>query len=111
MIKLLYDRIGPYPVGTFIELTSGARAVVVAQNPGSPATPRVKVLTDSELNPLSDPLSVDLASQTGKPLEIRRTILLKEQTDDPLTGEAATEPDDILGSPPSDDFTLMTREG
>ena len=114
LIKLLYDSLGPYPVGTFIELTSGERAVVLEVNTKSLAHPRVRILTDENGNRLKDAVDVDLApSADGERAAhvIARPLVRQTRSEDLVSMEARPEPDEILGSALEDVDTLMGREG
>ena len=113
ILKMLYDCLGPYPVGILVELSTGERALVVEQNPGTPYLPRVQVLTDPARIPLSSPEDRDLSvpPAAGEPVTVRRAIVLQDPSTDPLQAEPEKEPTKILDAPLVDDQTLMSREG
>ncbi len=113
-VKLLYDSLGPYPVGTFLELTSGERAVVLEMNTESLAHPKVRILTDENGNRLKEIVDVDLApTADGKRAAhvIARPLVRQTPSEDLVSFEARPEPDEILGSALEDADTLMAREG
>lgn len=115
-IKLLYDCVGPYPKGTLVELTTGERGVVIEQNYTFPKLPKVRILTDCELNLLTDPFEFDLADDSKDPKEdspriIRKPVVVQEPTQAPRRDEQKPEPDHILGNQLTDDASLMAREG
>lgn len=60
-LRLLIDRVGIFPIGSWVRLTSKEIARVIAANPGQPLRPRVKVLFDEKGRPLEETYSVDLA--------------------------------------------------
>ncbi|MBI4585360.1 MAG: HD domain-containing protein [Planctomycetes bacterium] len=116
IVKMLFDRMGPYPIGTIVELTSGERAVVVEQNPSTPFHPKVVILTDCERHPLPAPVNFDLADPNQQkarkaPAAIAKTFTLQNPEDDPLQADLEPEPEEILGNPLYDDGNLMAREG
>ncbi|MDO8527008.1 MAG: HD domain-containing phosphohydrolase [Deltaproteobacteria bacterium] len=61
VLRLLVDRIGIYPVGSWVRLTNKEVAKVVGSNPGQPLRPRIKVLFDERGETLEDPQLVDLS--------------------------------------------------
>ncbi len=119
LVKLLYESVGPYPTGVIVELNSGARAVVTGQNAADRSRPRVRILTDPDKNLLERPVDVDLAGTSevpeevshAGPLAIHETVRITDVVEDPLRDKIAPEPQDILGSPLTDDSNLMGREG
>jgi HD-GYP domain-containing protein (c-di-GMP phosphodiesterase class II) len=115
-VKVLYDCVGPYPTGTVVELDSGEWARVVVPNPLFPYRPKVEIFADSRRNRLPEPVVIDLAAAHTaaggrRPASIRRTVILRDPTDDILDGEDMKEPEEILGAPLGDDAALMAREG
>lgn len=78
-----------HPVGSVVELSDGALAVVVAVHPGArglanPTRPIVQLLTDAEGQPLALPAVVDLAEQQDRHISRnltraeRRPVLLRK---------------------------------
>lgn len=64
--------LGIYPVGTFVRLTSGDCAVVVGSNQKRPLCPKVRVVLDSEFNPL-DAYELEMCVLPGE-AEIEETL-------------------------------------
>lgn len=60
VVKAFLANIAPYPVGSRIRLSNGQRGVVVRVGYGFPLYPTVRLLTDSNNNPLPEPQEVDL---------------------------------------------------
>jgi putative nucleotidyltransferase with HDIG domain len=108
LLKLLYDALGRYPVGTYVELSTGERAVVIGQNLSAPDRPRVRVLTDADRSPLEAPREVNLVKE-GE-ITVRRSIVAQTVRADPLRDDPE-EATDILGEPLGDTRVLMAREG
>lgn len=46
VLRLLVDRVGIYPIGSWVLLSSKELAKVVGSNPGQPMRPRVKIMLD-----------------------------------------------------------------
>ena len=114
LIKLLYESLGPYPVGTLVELTSGERAVVLEMNRENSLQPKVHILTDSNLNPLEEGVDLDLAAVAeGESVArlITRALVRQTPGEDLVDIEPSPEPEEILGSALNDWETLMAREG
>lgn len=61
VLRLLVDRIGVYPIGSWVKLSTKESAKVVATNPGQPLRPRVKILFDEKGVPLEEPQLMDLS--------------------------------------------------
>jgi hypothetical protein len=108
LLKLLYDALGRYPVGTYVELSTGERAVVIGQNLSAPDRPRVRVLTDADRSPLEAPREVNLVKE-GE-ITVRRSIVAQTVRADPLRDDPE-EATDILGEPLGDTRVLLAREG
>ncbi len=108
MIKLLYDCLGPYPEGSYVELNSGERGVVIQKNLSKSHSPIIRLLTDKDRNLLKDTRDLDL-SKIG-PLKILKTLIPSGPTSDILADETEEEPTEILGRPITDDRVLMDRE-
>ena len=116
IIKLLYDAIGPYPVGTVVELNTGERAVILDQNVEAPDRPRIRILTDRRGQRLLEHIDVDLSNREEARLQetatsITRTVVCQRPLDNPLEMELEPEPEEILGERPENDEVLMAREG
>lgn len=114
LVKLLYDCVGPFPVGSVVELNTGERALVVQQNLQYPFEPKVRVMTDRGGDPVDQPTELDLApcsDSRKQPPWIYRTVVPQAALEDPLTAEWREEPKTILGADVRDDQVLMAREG
>lgn len=67
--------IGIYPVGSLVQLSTGALAVVLTNEPGSRLNPYVMIVRDARGRPCVPRRHLSLASQRGdKPLTIRRIV-------------------------------------
>lgn len=78
-VKLLVDGIGPYPIGSLVQLNTGEQGIVIDwPSEGAPANcPSVRLITDREGAPLSARVVVDLseAGADGRPLHrIQETL-------------------------------------
>lgn len=62
-VKLLIEQIGFYPMGSWVELSTGEQGRVNAVNPGSPLRPTVEIVDDLYGVPLPQVKRVDLLSQ------------------------------------------------
>ena len=114
LVKLLYESLGPYPVGTFVELNSGERGVVLAGNRSHPSQPTTRILTDERRRQLDDPFDVDLAEAgwcRSTPRRVARTLVRSDPEENLLDMAPRPDPVEILGSPLHDDVRLMEREG
>lgn len=60
-LRILIDRIGIYPIGSWVKLSSKEFAKVVETNPGQPLRPTVKVLFDERGRSLENPYLLNLA--------------------------------------------------
>lgn len=69
---------GVYPVGSLVELTTGAVGIVVAQNRRNRLQPRVLLVLDSKKKPLPSPKIIDLLkdreNEYGVEYEIGRSL-------------------------------------
>lgn len=65
ILRLLVDRIGVYPVGSWVKLTSKQIAQVVECNPGQPFRPKVKVMYDEEGSPVDRQRLLDLSKDSS----------------------------------------------
>ncbi|MBN1441459.1 MAG: HD domain-containing protein [Planctomycetes bacterium] len=115
-VKMLYDSIGPFPLGTYVELSTGERAMVVGRSERFPRRPKVCVLTDPEGNRLPRCTTLDLADMSAagdvsRMPTIRRSVVPQAPGDDPLEMEIEPEPREILGASILSDADLMAREG
>lgn len=60
-LRILIDRIGLFPIGSWVKLSSREFAKVVETNPGQPMRPAVKVLFDERGRQLEEPTRIDLS--------------------------------------------------
>lgn len=78
LVEQFIQCLGIYPVGSMVELNTGEIAIVIAQNLVRRLQPRVMVVLDRSLNPISPQLILDLTKEpkTGKdePYRILRTL-------------------------------------
>jgi HD-GYP domain-containing protein (c-di-GMP phosphodiesterase class II) len=109
IIKMVYDYVGPYPVGSVVELNTGERAKVIEQNLGSPYSPRVRIVTDRDRLPIPIPREVDLSKQ--EPLSIKRMVVVQRATDDPLQAEPGTDSSQVVGVPLDSEEIFLVQEG
>ena len=112
IVKMLYNCVGPYPVGTIVALNTGERAMVLEHNHAAPRFPKIRLLTDDQGNVLSDAVERDLSE--GSPAATRiisRGVVCQTADDNPLTVELEPEPTDILGQSLENDVALMAQEG
>ncbi|MBI4124835.1 MAG: hypothetical protein HY466_02750 [Deltaproteobacteria bacterium] len=75
-LRLLIDRIGLYPIGSWVKLSSKEFAKVVETNPGQPMRPGVKVLYDEKGRPLEEPVRLDLSKNLS--IQILQPVAEKE---------------------------------
>lgn len=84
--RLLIAALGFYPPGTYVELDSGEVAVVtsIPSLPIEFSRPPVRVVADSNLQPLPKAIELDLAKPpAGAPVRfIRRPVMVKGMRDD-----------------------------
>lgn len=64
LVERFCERMAPYPVGSLVRLSTGELAAVVAYGSGSPPSPRVRVLSDPGLRPVT-PREIDLGATPG----------------------------------------------
>ena len=111
-MKLLYECLGLYPVGSYVELNTGERALVVGKNAQAPHLPKVKILSDEKGNRLSEGIDLDL-SQTSVDSDgahVTRTVVRQSQDDDPLQMDIIPETDEILGEAAAAGTWMSHRE-
>jgi HD-GYP domain-containing protein (c-di-GMP phosphodiesterase class II) len=63
LLKILVDRVGIYPIGSWVELNTDEIGKVITINDELPLRPVVNILFDNGRNRLEDPRVVDLAKQ------------------------------------------------
>jgi HD-GYP domain-containing protein (c-di-GMP phosphodiesterase class II) len=66
--------LGPYPVGSFVRLTSGAYGFVSDSNPRHPLLPVVLVAFDAEMRPVTPPARRDLAAPDSAGLGVAESL-------------------------------------
>lgn len=64
-LRILIDRIGVYPIGSWVKLSNKEIAKVTGSNPGQPLRPKVKVLLNEKGETLEEPFSLDLAQNSS----------------------------------------------
>ncbi|MCZ6793157.1 MAG: HD domain-containing protein [Planctomycetota bacterium] len=112
VVKLLYECLGLYPVGSYVELNTGERALVVGKSARAPHLPKVKILSDDKGNRLSEGIDLDL-SQTSVDSDgahVTRTVVRQSQDDDPLQMDIIPETDEILGEAAAAGTWMSHRE-
>jgi hypothetical protein len=109
ILRLVYHCMGPFPVGSIVELSSGERAVVVGKNEAKPDQPRIRILTDPGRAPLPEAKSIDLSKERRH--RITRAIVPQSAQNDPLRDELKEETTDILDQPLEGEEGLFVREG
>ena len=75
-IKLLIERIGLYPVGSWLELNTGEIGRVVYTDGNTPLRPKVSIFFDGDKKKLSNIKLLDLSTQTN--IFIKRSINPRE---------------------------------
>jgi HD-GYP domain-containing protein (c-di-GMP phosphodiesterase class II) len=65
LIKILLQRIGVFPIGTYVRLNTKEIGVVTDENRDSPLCPVVNVLLDQDRKELKQPKTVNLADSRG----------------------------------------------
>lgn len=63
IIKILIERIGIFPLGSFVELSTKEKAEVAEVNRGSPLRPVVKIAYDANGNKLTEDKLLDLSAE------------------------------------------------
>ena len=118
LIQLLYERVGPYPVGSVVELGTGERGIVVAHDPSCPTAPRVRLLRDRDGRRLDEKIEVELFRPEFEiAREKIRAVLPQSAEEDPLEAEpepvtnGRASPPKLFGEPIVADGVLMSREG
>lgn len=76
-IELFRDKIAIYPLGIIVQLSTGESGVVVDVNSAFPQRPIVRILNDSDNQPLTQPYEVDLS----KKLSVSVANVLTRQSD------------------------------
>lgn len=61
VLRTLIDRIGLYPIGSWVRLTTKEIGMVIASNAGQPLRPRVRVTLDERGRPLEEAQLLDLS--------------------------------------------------
>ena len=78
LVEQFIQCLGPYPVGSLVELNSGEVAVVLAHNRVRRLKPRVMVVLDPDREPYGAPIMLDLLTAPkafdGRPYEIQRSL-------------------------------------
>ncbi len=116
LVRLVYDTLSPFPIGTLVELSTGERAVVMGLNREAPRLPKVRVLTDQSRQQIEAPLDLDLSDIPasmlgGKPRTVEKAVVRQSADHKALTDDAQPEPTEILGAPLHGNERLMSREG
>jgi putative nucleotidyltransferase with HDIG domain len=112
LLRLLFDCLGPFPLGSIVELDTGERGMVVEHDASRPYAPKVRVFTDSERRPLGESHLLDLsASRVPEKRQIRRAVVPQGPESNPLTDDIKEESGEILGEAIRDECVLMDREG
>lgn len=110
-LRALYEAIGPYPVGTYVELVTGERAVVVEPNPGARTRPKVQILADAQGRRMTGNEIRDLSLPGSEHSGIYATLVCQQETEDPLEVEAEPDFSVEVDDEVRDDRLLMAREG
>ncbi|MDD5237057.1 MAG: HD domain-containing protein, partial [Candidatus Omnitrophica bacterium] len=76
LIKILIEKIGIFPIGTFVELNNHSIGRVLKINHQVPLRPVVEVIVDGSGKRLDRPLVLDLANDPNK--HIKRAVKLSE---------------------------------
>src|SRR5690606_25530620 len=78
LVEQFVEAIGIFPVGSFVELSTGEAAIIVAHNRTRRLEPKVLVLTWSDKQPLPEPIARDLGERArggdGKVIRIVRGL-------------------------------------
>jgi len=111
ILKMLFDFLGPYPIGAVVELNTGERAIVLEQNTAEPYRPKVRVVTDKNRIPLPIPREIDLAAQTSQePLSVRQMVVVQKSSDDPLRTDVASDSSQVLKEAVNDEELFLLHE-
>ncbi len=114
-IKLLYQTIGPFPVGTIVALNSGERAEVVQKGRRNVGCPKIKLISDSSQNKITEKVELDLELEFKKDEKDRKqiiqTILLNDPDDDPVYVDLNPQFDNSMKEIVQSDKVLMAHEG
>ncbi|MBI4723233.1 MAG: hypothetical protein HY769_09635 [Candidatus Stahlbacteria bacterium] len=62
-LKILTDTVGIYPIGTWLELSTGEMAEVVCPTPNNPMKPQVKVVFGPKWEWITEPKIIDLSQE------------------------------------------------
>ncbi|MEG6616407.1 HD-GYP domain-containing protein [Peptococcaceae bacterium 1198_IL3148] len=65
IVKAFLDHVAAYPVGTIVELNTGERGIVVSTKMGFSLRPKIKLLYDSDGQPILNCTYLDLAESTN----------------------------------------------
>lgn len=65
VLRILVDRVGIYPIGSWVELSTFAIGKVIAVNSKFPLRPVVKLILDASKNRLEEPKIINLAKQVN----------------------------------------------
>jgi len=77
ILKTLIMIVSVFPIGTYVEMSDGAKGLVVSTDPERPRSPTVKLLLDGTGKPYPDqPL---FQSVEGESLQIKRPLTKQEQ--------------------------------
>lgn len=78
LVEQFIQCLGPYPVGSFVEMSTGEVAVVLAHNRIRRLKPRVMVVLDADKKPYASPVMLDLLNApqafNDQPYEIRCSL-------------------------------------
>jgi HD-GYP domain-containing protein (c-di-GMP phosphodiesterase class II) len=64
LVKVLIERVGIFPVGVFVRLSTKEIGIVVENNPKLPFRPIINIMFDTEGRRLKDPKVVNLADNS-----------------------------------------------
>lgn len=69
LLKLFFDHIAIYPVGSILKLNTGAYGIVVDVKSGQTQTPSICIFADKEQTPLASPYFLNWKSADTDPIE------------------------------------------
>jgi hypothetical protein len=69
VLERFLEGVAPYPVGTTVQLKSGAYGIVAAVTPKLQTRPTVRLITDKNGNPLKEPQPLNLAEHLTEFIE------------------------------------------